>query len=202
MGDMKKREVITIVVAVLVVGLLFVVLKLSGNNTTPPPAETSVAESASANPTPSNESAEPSADTAQPADNSVTLPLSDADVERLLEEAVAFGSFEERSGLHYQTNESEPYSGWAKSMYDSGQVGGLTQFKEGNPDGLSTWWHENGQKQREGTFKDGKQDGLMTEWHDNGQKKIEVIYKDGERVSEKYWNSKGEEVETPEEAEE
>ena len=30
MGDMKKREVITIVVAVLVVGLLFVALKLSG----------------------------------------------------------------------------------------------------------------------------------------------------------------------------
>ena len=34
------------------------------------------------------DSAEHSADTAQPADNSFTLPLSDADVERLVKEAV------------------------------------------------------------------------------------------------------------------
>ncbi len=75
-------------------------------------------ESASENPTASNESAEPSADTAKPSDNSVTLPLSDADVERLLKEAVEGDSIEEREGLIYQINESKPYSGWAKVMYD------------------------------------------------------------------------------------
>ena len=48
----------------------------------------------------------------------------------------------------------------------------------------------------EQTYKDGKQDGLATEWHENGQKREEETYKDGERVSVKYWNSKGEEVET------
>ena len=37
-------------------------------------------------------SAEPSADTAKPSDNSVTLPLSVADVELLLKEAVDFES--------------------------------------------------------------------------------------------------------------
>jgi len=98
---------------------------------------------------------------------SVTLPLSDADVERLLKEAVDLHSTEERDGLLYLPNESEPYSGWAKGMYDSGQVKGLGQAKDGKPDGLQTAWHENGQKMREGTYKDGKPDGLWTQWHDH-----------------------------------
>ncbi|MFP6879586.1 MAG: hypothetical protein VCA34_01460 [Roseibacillus sp.] len=36
----------------------------------------------------------------------------------------------------------------------------------------------------------------------NGQKRSEEIYKDGELISEKWWNSKGEEVETWKETEE
>ena len=106
--------------------------------------------------------------------------LSEADVERLLKEAVESDSLEGRDTIHgnliYQTNESEPFSGWLKIMYDSGQVRSLAQFK------------------------DGKQDGLQTQWHENGQKQAEVIWKGFELVSEKWWNSKGEEVETAEEA--
>ena len=144
-------------------------------------------ESASENPTPSNESAEPSADTAKPppAELPVTEPpseepsdtpksLSDADVERLLKEAVEEESLQYRDGLFYQNN--EPYSGWAKMMYDSGQVLAL------------------------GKYKDGEADGLFTTWHENGQKQFEATFKDGERVSVKLWNSKGEEVETEKEA--
>ena len=37
---------------------------------------------------------------------------------------------------------------------------------------------------------------VRTAWHENGQKKVEEINKDGEQVSAKYWNSKGEAVET------
>ena len=140
-----------------------------------------------------SESAETSADTPK--------SLSDADVERLLKEAVDWDSLDQRLGdLFYQVNESEPFSGWAKSMYDSGQVEGLTQFKDGEPEGLETGWHENGQKLVEATFKDGKNDGLYMRWHENGQKQAEATFKDGEEVSGKYWNSKGEEVETREEA--
>ena len=40
--------------------------------------------------------------------------LSEADVERLLEVAIDIESLEERNGLMYQVNESEPYSGWGK----------------------------------------------------------------------------------------
>ena len=37
-------------------------------------------------------------------------------------------------------------------------------------------------------------------WHKNGQKAAESNWKDGEMLSEKYWNSKGEPVDTIEEA--
>ena len=191
-------------------------------------------ESASEKPTPSNESAEPSADTAKqsPAEppaaespseepsSATPNSLSDADVERLVKEAIDGKTLEERNVLMYQVNESKPYSGWAKIMYDSGQVKRLDQFKDGKihglhtlwhengqksieatfkdgiPDGPQTSWYENGQKQFETTFKDGKEDGPQTYWYENGQKELEAIYKDGEEVSAKYWNSKGEEVET------
>ena len=153
-----------------------------------------------------SESAEPSADTAKPilAESPSEEPsetpnsLSDADVERLLKEAVDMESLEERDGLTY--HDKKPYSGWAKMIHDSGQVQALSQFKDGKPDGLLTVWADNGQKVREGTSKDGKPDGPYTEWHENGQKAIEVTFKDGEEVSTKYWNSKGEEVETGGEA--
>ena len=126
--------------------------------------------------------------------------LSDADVERLLKEAVDVESLKERDGLIYQDN--KPYSGWAKMIHDSGQVQALSQFKDGKPDGLWTSWHENGQKVKEGIWKDGKPDGPYTEWHENGQKATEVTFKDGEEVSTKHWNSKGEEVESWDEANE
>ena len=141
------------------------------------------------------ESAEPSADTAQPADNSFTLPLSDADIERLLKKAIDRDSLNERDNLLYQLNKSEPFSGWVKEMYDSGQVLALGLLKDGTLEGPYMWWNENGQKRQEGIYKDGEVDGPYMLWHDNGQKMAEGTYKDGESVSGKYWNSKGEEVE-------
>ena len=57
-------------------------------------------------------------------------------IDQALKEAVDGDSLEERDGLYYQTNESEPYSGWVKRMWDSEQVAGLTQFKDGIEDGL------------------------------------------------------------------
>ena len=58
------------------------------------------------------------------------------------------------------------------------------------------------QLQFEFNYKDGKQDGLQLQWHENGQKRLEVNYKDGKEVegSAKYWNSKGEPVDSREEA--
>ena len=53
----------------------------------------------------------------------------------------------------------------------------------------------------EGTFKGGKRNGQVIWWHENGKKKGEANFKAGEAISEKYWNKKGEEVDSIEEAE-
>ena len=55
-------------------------------------------------------------------------------------------------------------------------------------------WHKSGQKKSEGNFKNGKPDLLVEVWHENGQKLREARYKNGVVISEKYWNSKGESV--------
>ena len=96
---------------------------------------------------------------------------SDSAIKEAIEEAVDFEALEERrDGLHYQVNESEPYSGWAKRMYfRSEQIWALVYFK------------------------DGKLDGLATSWYENGQKKSETTYKDGESVSQRSWPSNGRE---------
>ena len=84
-------------------------------------------------PAASSESTEPSPEAAKrapaeppiaesPSEESSDTPnsLSDADVERLLKEAVDMESLEERDDLAYQDN--KPYSGWVKGMRDSGQA--------------------------------------------------------------------------------
>jgi antitoxin component YwqK of YwqJK toxin-antitoxin module len=51
-----------------------------------------------------------------------------------------------------------------------------------------------------GHYKDGKPDRLQISWHKNGHKWSEETRKDGRMVSAKYWNRKGEEVRTLDEA--
>ena len=77
-------------------------------------------------------------------------------------------------GLLYIRDSETPYTGKAFDMYESGQ------------------------KASEFNFKDGKPDGFWMSWHENGQKKSESNHKDGKLVegSEKYWNNKGEPVDS------
>ena len=49
----------------------------------------------------------------------------------------------------------------------------------------------NGQKKEEGTLKDGEQDGLWTFWYEGGNKWKEVTYKNGKLISSKLWDEKG-----------
>jgi antitoxin component YwqK of YwqJK toxin-antitoxin module len=61
-------------------------------------------------------------------------------------------------------------------------------------------WYENGQKAAKINYRDGKPDGLVVGWHENGQKAREANFKDGKEISSKLWNSKGEPVDSEEEA--
>ena len=84
--------------------------------------------------------------------------------------------------------------------YPNGKKNQEVNYKDGKYDGLYTSRHENGQKQFEGNFKTGKKVGLVVGWHENGQKSYEANFKDGKRISEKFWNSTGEPVDSEEEA--
>ena len=84
--------------------------------------------------------------------------------------------------------------------HPNGQKRAEINYKNGKQNGLETCWHENGQKWSEGNIKDGKLDGLQESWHENGRKWMERKFKNGELISEKFWNSKGEPVESFKEA--
>ena len=84
--------------------------------------------------------------------------------------------------------------------YDNGQKMSERNYKDGKQNGLMVGWHDNGQKYTEINFKDGKRDGLSVYWYKNGQIESEQNWKDGEKISAKYWNSKGEPVDSKEEA--
>ena len=126
-------------------------------------------------------------------------------------------------GKVFSDRTGRAYSGWFKGRYESGEVEEIMQVKDGWFNGLMTTWHkngqkkteeaykgekgeilhgpymqwyENGQKEHEGIYKDDKNHGPYTSWHENGQKRSELMWKDDELISTKYWNSKGEEVET------
>ena len=73
-------------------------------------------------------------------------------------------------------------------------------YKNGRLNGPHTTWYRNGQKKSEGAYKAGKQNGLWKRWHDDGQKQAEVNWEAGNAVSAKFWNRKGEEVNTLQEA--
>ena len=131
---------------------------------------------------------------------------------------------EEREGIVYLKGSDTPYTGKVFGLYENGKKKQEGNLKDGKPNGLWVNWHENGQKGEQVNFKDGKEDGLNVAWYDtgekeleynfkdgkkdrlwliwhkNGQKAAERNFKDGEMLSEKYWNSKGEPVDTYEEA--
>ena len=106
----------------------------------------------------------------------------------------------EVEGIMWLKGPDIPYTGKAFTLHSNGQKQGEMNFKDGKPDGPSNMWHENGQRAMEASYKNGKEDGLYTEWFENGQKAMEENYKDGKKISEKFWNSKGELVDTYEEA--
>ena len=140
------------------------------------------------------------------------------------EKEVNFEELEEREGIYYVSGSDTPYKGKSFTLNENGKKASKRNFKDGKQDGLQTRWYENGQKKNEANGKDGKMDGLWSEWYENGQKKVETNYKDGkmdglvvewhengqkkgeatfkddEPISGKFWNSKGEPVNSWKEA--
>jgi antitoxin component YwqK of YwqJK toxin-antitoxin module len=74
--------------------------------------------------------------------------------------------------------------------YPDGMRKGEGQMNEaGKKDGSWTYWHENGQKAKEGEYEDGEPEGRWMYWFENGKKQHDGQYKDGIKVGE--WYSAG-----------
>ena len=111
-----------------------------------------------------------------------------------------FSRLQERGGLGYLPNATEPYTGWIKKLYDdSEQVEFLLKLDEGKPAEFRHW-HANGNLLLvcglsdkadtalasiiEALEKNRKPHerylhGKVVGWHENGQKGAEGTYKDG-----------------------
>ena len=86
---------------------------------------------------------------------------------------------------------SDPTGGGEKVVerYESGQKKSEGYLlDDGTKVGRWTFWHENGQKAKEGERKNEKPEGVWTSWHDNGQKSAEGEYKNGKKEGRwTYW---------------
>ena len=219
---MKRREVITIAVSVSVVALLFVALKLSGGGKPDSSSENRIAATNGGNPSAAKPQSADNGYTPLLSDTDVERILESAVEQKFVEYYKK--DFLSDDGFHRLVNTTTPYSGWVKiswesegwgiyqiqngekkgphvRFYESGQKCSEVLYENGSPVGLQTSWHENGQKASESTWKDFYETcGTSIFWHENGQKHGEWVWKDRLILSKKWWNSKGEEVETEEEA--
>ena len=114
--------------------------------------------------------------------------LSDADVERLLKEAVDIEGGVEmvEGGRLIASNGSGPFSGWIKFQEESGK--GLQQFKDGKADGPRLRWYKNGQLGEEEAWDNG-QLVAVTVWMPNGDKCPNTKFKNGSGIVHTYWDN-------------
>lgn len=112
-----------------------------------------------------------------------------------------FDSFENGDKRLEANVKGGKFHGPTVRWYENGQKEAEIIFVEGTMHGASNYWFKNGQMESEVIFKEGKLNGGVLNWHENGQKRREATYKDGVLISENFWNKKGEEVDSKQEAE-
>jgi len=74
----------------------------------------------------------------------------------------------DKDGLTYLKDTDELFTGTLERCHDNGQVGVLTQYLDGRPDGLNQYFHENGQLSERSNWKDGKENGLTEKFDKEG----------------------------------
>lgn len=74
-----------------------------------------------------------------------------------------------RNGVAYRINESSPFSGRVVSFFGNGQQKERVVYVQGKREGMATYWHENGQKEREGIFKNDLMNGHWQFWTKDGE---------------------------------
>ena len=99
----------------------------------------------------------------------------DKNIEVHISEMIVF------DGKLYKLNSNIPFSGKVYSTYpdSSKQYEGI--YKNGKPNGLLIYWHNNGNKMREGNLKNGSPIGRWKYYNENG--KIENIIDNGKQIT-------------------
>ena len=93
-----------------------------------------------------------------------------------------------------------PYTGKVFSLWANGNVEVEGSYKDGKPDGLTTFWYETGEKKNHVVYKDNEREGIQIEWHKNGKKKIEQKFNAGKLLSENFWDKDGNSVDSLDDA--
>ena len=82
-------------------------------------------------------------------------------------------------GLVYNKFLTMPFTGAAKTTYESGQLKTVFNFIDGETQGLGEEYYEGGQLKSKFNLTDGKLNGPHETYHENGQLKYRWNYKDG-----------------------
>ena len=96
-------------------------------------------------------------------------------------EEVSEDQLVEREGVYYKKFSPTPFTGTLVEFYETGQLEGRENLKNGLLQGDFVVFYENGQLEERGNYKDGERDGLWEEYEENGQLLMKGNYTDGER---------------------
>ena len=99
---------------------------------------------------------------------------------------VDYNLIQDRNGIAYLPNESEPFTGTAVASYPSGQQQIVVSYENGKPSGISSEWYANGQMKTEQHFS-GEDEGRVRDWYENGEVARDIRVLDGTLVGRNIW---------------
>lgn len=86
---------------------------------------------------------------------------------------------QDRTGIKFEVNHDEPYTGWVVGFYQNRQKRIESQYKAGRLDGAEITWFDNGQKSSESQHTNGVAHGLRSAWYRTGNIQQESRYASG-----------------------
>ena len=75
--------------------------------------------------------------------------------------------------------DGQPCGRWTH-WHENGKREGIVNYRDGECHGPSQWWDEDGNITAETYFRDGKEHGTCIEYHANGRKAIETTWRNGQ----------------------
>ena len=90
---------------------------------------------------------------------------------------------EERDGVSYVKEETEPFTGKAIAYYLDGSKKSEYPYVNGKKHGTAIWHNEDGSKRSEISHMDGKKHGKWIGYRKDGSKSSESVWENGKKIS-------------------